>query len=77
MTRKTTFFEGWCWFKFHNLELALGMAFKRYTSETLGLKFKVKNFLGLIPMFAEITGKKLIGGGRFGLPPAILIFPNG
>ena len=53
------------------------MVFKRYTSEALGLKLKVKNFLGLIPMFAEITGKKLIGGGLFGLPPAILIFPNG
>ena len=53
------------------------MAFKRYTSETLGLKFKVKNFFGLIPMFAEITGKKPMGDGRFGLPPAILIFSNG
>ena len=27
-----------------------------------GLKLKVRKFLGLIPMFAEVTGEKLVGG---------------
>ena len=63
MTRKATFFEGWSWFKFNNLGLALGMTLKFYTSVTKGLKLKVRKFLGLSPTFVEFTGKKLLGGG--------------
>ena len=32
LTRKTAFFEGWSWFKFNNLGLALGANLKFYTS---------------------------------------------
>ena len=38
LTRKTTYFAGWSWFKFNNLGLALGMALKFYTSMAKGLK---------------------------------------
>ena len=61
MTRKTTFFEGWSWFKFNNLRLELGMNLKFYTSVAKVLKLKAKNFWGLIPMFVEVTGQKLVG----------------
>ena len=56
MTRKTAFFEGWSWFKFNNLGLALGTNLKFYSS----LRFT------LIPTFVEVTGKKLAGGGALG-----------
>ena len=62
LTRKTAFFEGWSWFKFNNLGLALGMALKFYTSVTKGLKLKVRKFWGLVPKFVEVTGEKLVGG---------------
>ena len=62
MTRKTYFFEGWPWFKFNNLRLALGMALKFYTSVAKELKLKVKKFWGLIRTFVEVTWKKLVGG---------------
>ena len=64
MTRKTAFFEGWSWFKFNNLGLALGTNLKFYTSLSKGLKLKVRKFLGLINTFVEVTGEKL--------PPPIL-----
>ena len=41
LTRKTTFFEGWSWFKFNNLKLALGTNLKFYTSVAKRLKLKV------------------------------------
>ena len=62
MTRKTAFFEGWSWFKFNNLGLALGTNLKFYTSVAKGLKLKVRKFWELIPTFVEVTGKKLVGG---------------
>ena len=62
MTRKTTFFEEWSWFKFNNLGLALGTNVKFYTSVAKGLKLKVRRFWGLILTFVEVTGEKLIGG---------------
>ena len=65
MTRKTTFFEGWSWFRFNNLGLAIGTTFKFYTSVAKGLKLKVRKFCGLIPT------EKLVGG-PFRLPPLIL-----
>ena len=62
MTWKNTFFEGWSWFKFHNLGLALTIALKFYTSVTIGSKLKVRKFWGLYPTFVEVIEKKLVGG---------------
>ena len=62
LTRKTAFFEGWSWFKFNNLGLALGTNLKFYTSLSKGLKLKVRKFWGLIPTFVEVTREKLVGG---------------
>ena len=59
---KNTFFAEWSWFNFNNLGLALGTAFKVYTSVAKGLQLKVRKFLGLIPTFVEVTGEKLVGG---------------
>ena len=59
LTRKTTFFEGWCWFKFNHLGLALGTNLKFYTSLAKGLKLKVRKFWSLISTFVEVTGEKL------------------
>ena len=67
---KNYFFEGWSWFKFNNLGLALGMAIKFYTSVAKGLKLKVSKFWGLTPMFAEVTEEKPVGGAF--LPTPIL-----
>ena len=53
------FFEGCSWFKFNNSRLALIMALKFYTSVEKGFNVKVRNFLGLVPSFAEVTGEKL------------------
>ena len=61
LTRKTAFFEGWSWFKFNNLGLALGANLKLYTSVEKGSKLKVRKFWGPIPMFEEVTGEKLEG----------------
>ena len=69
LTRKTAFFDGWSWFRFNNLGLALGTNWEFYTSVAKGLKLKVRKFLGLIPTFAEMTGEKLVGGGLFGHTP--------
>ena len=41
------------------------MALKSYTSVKNGSKLKVRTFLGLVPTFVEVTGKKLVGGGSF------------
>ena len=59
---KTTFFEGWCWFKFDILGLALGMTLKFYTRMAKGLKLKVRKFLELNPTFVEGTEEKPVGG---------------
>ena len=56
------------WLKLNNLGLALGMFLKIYTSVAKGSKIKVKTFLGLMPMFVEVTGEKLVGG-PFCSPP--------
>ena len=64
LARKTTFFEGWPWFKFNDLGLALGMTLKFYTSVTKGLKLKVTKFYGLTPTFVEITWESLVGEPR-------------
>ena len=62
LTSKTAFFEGWSWFKFNNMGLALGTNLKFYTNVAKGLKLKVRKFWGLIPTFEEVTGEKLEGG---------------
>ena len=38
------------------------MALKFYTSVANSLKVKARKPLGLIPMFEEVTGEKLVGG---------------
>ena len=68
LTRKTAFFEGWSWFKFDNLELALGTNLEFYTNVAKGLKLKVRKFWGLIPTFVDVTGEKLVEG-PFCSPP--------
>ena len=57
--KKNAFFEGWSWFKFNNLGLALDMALKFYTSVEKRLKLKVRKCWGLSPTFVEVTGEKL------------------
>ena len=70
MTRKTAFFEGWSWFKFDNLGLALGTKLKFYTNVDKGLKLKVKKLWG--PTFVEVSGEKLVEG-LFGQPPPTIL----
>ena len=62
LTRKTAFFEEWPWFKFNNLELALGTKLKFCINVTKWLKLKARKFGGLIPTFVEVTGEKLVRG---------------
>ena len=61
LTRKTAYCEGWSWFKFNNLGLAIGTKLKFYTSLSKGLKLKIRKFWGLTPTFVEVTGEKLVG----------------
>ena len=44
------------------------MNFKFYNSVAKGLKIKIRNFFELNPMFAEVTGKKLVGRGGIFAP---------
>ena len=60
--QKKQFFDGFSWFKFNNLELALGMALKLYSSVGKELKLKVRKVWGLMPTFVEVRGEKLIRG---------------
>ena len=75
LTRRTPFFEGWSWFKLNNWQgLALGTNLKFYTSVGIKLKLKVRKFWGLIPAFIEVTGEKLVRGGRmFAGPPSWIV----
>ena len=68
MTRKTTFFEGWSWFKFNNLGLALGIALKFYTSMAKELKLKVRKFLG------GKTGRRSLPSIWIGLKKVLIIW---
>ena len=75
MTRKIAFFEGWSWFNFNNLGLALGTNLKFYTNLPRRLKLKVTKFWALTPKFVEVTGEKLLRGGGWKLflsPPLYL-----
>ena len=58
LIKKNTFFEGWSWFNFNNLGLALVMILKLYTSVAKGLKIKVRKLWGLSHTFAEVTREK-------------------
>ena len=62
LTRKTTIFDEWSWFRFNNLGLTLGKNLTFFTSVSKGLKLKVRKFWGLIPTFVEATGEKLLEG---------------
>ena len=68
--RKTTFLDGWSWFKFHNFGLALGMTLKLYTSTAKGLKTKFQKVLGTNCYVCRSYRKKLIGGLFVPPPPA-------
>ena len=70
--QQNRFFEGWSWFKFNNLGLALGTNLKFYTSVAKGLKLKVRRSGGLILTFVEVTGKKLLWGPFCLTPPPTL-----
>ena len=70
MARKTAFFEGWSWFKFNNLGLALSISLKFYSSVAKKLILKFRKFWGLVPTFLEVTGEKLVGG-LFAPPPIL------
>ena len=67
MTRKTSFHDGWSWFKFNKLGLTLGTNLKFLASVPKGLKLKVKvrKFWGLTPTFVEVAGEKLVRVGPF------------
>ena len=62
-------FEGRSWIKFNKLGLALGIALKFYIIVAKRLKLKGRKIWGLILMFVEVTGEKLVGGGGFCPPP--------
>ena len=47
----------YCWFKFNNLELALGMALKFCESVAKGLKLNIRKFLGIISVCRSSRGK--------------------
>ena len=65
LTRKTVVFEGWSWFKFNNLGLALSISLKFYSSVAKELKLKVRKFWELILTFIEVTREKLVGERLF------------
>ena len=54
-------FEGWSWFKFNNVRLALGMNLKFHTSVAKGLKLKVRKFWELVLTNVEVTRENLVG----------------
>ena len=54
-------FEECSWFKFNNLGMSIGMSLQFYTSVAKGSKLKVREILGLILTFVEVTEEKLAG----------------
>ena len=57
LTRQNNLIEECSWFKLNNFGLALGMTLEFNTSVAKRLKIEVKEFLGLITTFVEVTGK--------------------
>ena len=43
--------------------IVLGTNLIFYNDVAKGLKLKVRKFWGLIPMFVEVAGEKVVGGG--------------
>ena len=76
MTRKTTFFEGWSWFKFNNLGLALGMTLKFYTRVAKGLKLKFRKIWDKFYVCRSYRGKTGKGAFLTHLPPPSLSILN-
>ena len=66
--QKNQLFEGWSWFKFHDLGLALVMDYKFCTSGLKELNLKVKKISGLISTFVGVTCENLLWG-YFATPP--------
>ena len=66
--QKKHFFEGWFWFKFNDLWLALGTSLQFYTGADKVLKLKFIKFWGLIPTFVEnlFPFMEKLAGGVFG-----------
>lgn len=60
MTKRPYFFEKWSYLKFNKLGLAIAMALQFYTSKAKILKHKFWKGWGLIPLFIEVTGEKLV-----------------
>ena len=52
-------------FKFNNLGLALAMTLTFYGSVVKESELKVIKFFGLISLFVEVTGEKLVRRGAF------------
>ena len=55
------------------------MTLKFYTSVAKGLKLKVRKSRGLIPVFVEVTGEKLVGRGEgdtYCPSPSIIVLKN-
>ena len=73
LTRKTAFSEGWSWFKFINLGLALGINLKFYSSVAKGLKLKARAILEANSYVYRSYGRKTNrrGGSLFAPPPSL------
>ena len=74
MPEKLFFFARCSWFELKNLGPVLGMALKLYMGAGKELKLKVRKFSGLLPIFGEITGEKLVG--EQGEEKGILPYPT-
>lgn len=57
--QKTDFAEGCYWFKFNNLELVLGMAFRFYNNMAKGLTLKIKKLWKLIFTPGDVMGENI------------------
>ena len=64
--KKLFFFDGWSWFKFNNLGMALGVTLKFYISVSKGLKLQVRKFRELKSYVCRRYSEKIgRGGGTF------------
>ena len=70
MTRKTTFFERWSWFKFNNLGLALGTKLEILDQSVKKVKTKSQKVLGANSYVCRSYSWKTGRGGLFALPPS-------
>ena len=70
LTKKNAFFEGWSWFKFTNLGLALGTNVKFYTNVAKELKTKRQKVLGAYFYFCRSYRGKTGSEPFLPLPPS-------